>query len=139
MFWPVSSPSASNEPECMNVGASPTAGAGGPASMCSDGSSRASIGSLARRLIQRYSFLLEAWLTPGLPVGAQIVGPPFEDDTAIKFAPSCWRNFIGGYEPPPLGLDSRVRCKPWTRRQPLAAGHRPGSGRGPPTTPRRSP
>jgi amidase len=36
----------------------------------------------------------------GLPVGAQIVGPLFEDDTAITFA-ELLADVIGGYEPPP--------------------------------------
>jgi amidase len=40
--------------------------------------------------------------TPGgLPVGAQIVGPLYEDDTAITFA-ELLGDVIGGYEPPPL-------------------------------------
>jgi amidase len=40
--------------------------------------------------------------TPGgLPVGAQIVGPLYEDDTAITFA-ELLRDVIGGYEPPPV-------------------------------------
>jgi amidase len=40
--------------------------------------------------------------TPGgLPVGAQIVGPLYEDDTAITFA-ELFGDVIGGYEPPPL-------------------------------------
>jgi amidase len=39
--------------------------------------------------------------TPGgLPVGAQIVGPLYEDDTAITFA-ELLGDVIGGYEPPP--------------------------------------
>ena len=39
--------------------------------------------------------------TPGgLPVGAQIVGPLYEDDTAIAFA-ELLGDAIGGYEPPP--------------------------------------
>jgi amidase len=37
----------------------------------------------------------------GLPVGAQIVGPLYEDDTAITFA-ELLAEVIGGYEPPPL-------------------------------------
>lgn len=37
----------------------------------------------------------------GLPVGAQIVGPLYEDDTAITFA-ELLGEVIGGYEPPPL-------------------------------------
>jgi amidase len=37
----------------------------------------------------------------GLPVGAQIVGPLYEDDTAITFA-ELFAGVIGGYEPPPL-------------------------------------
>jgi amidase len=41
-------------------------------------------------------------LTPGgLPVGAQIVGPLCEDDTAITFA-ELLAEVIGGYEPPPF-------------------------------------
>jgi amidase len=40
--------------------------------------------------------------TPGgLPVGAQIVGPRYEDDTAITFA-ELLADVTGGYEPPPL-------------------------------------
>jgi amidase len=40
--------------------------------------------------------------TPGgLPVGAQMVGPLYEDDTAITFA-ELLTEVIGGYEPPPL-------------------------------------
>ena len=40
--------------------------------------------------------------TPGgLPVGAQIVGPLYEDDTAITFA-ELFTDVNGGYEPPPL-------------------------------------
>ena len=37
----------------------------------------------------------------GLPVGMQIVGPLYEDDTAITFA-ELLGDVIGGYEPPPL-------------------------------------
>jgi amidase len=37
----------------------------------------------------------------GLPVGAQIVGPLYEDNTAITFA-ELIGDVIGGYEPPPL-------------------------------------
>ena len=40
--------------------------------------------------------------TPGgLPVGAQIVGPLYEDNTAITFA-ELFTDVIGGYEPLPL-------------------------------------
>jgi amidase len=40
--------------------------------------------------------------TPGgLPIGMQIVGPLYEDDTAITFA-EVLTGVIGGYEPPPL-------------------------------------
>lgn len=40
--------------------------------------------------------------TPGgLPVGVQIVGPLYEDDTAITFA-ELLGDVIGGYEPPPV-------------------------------------
>jgi amidase len=40
--------------------------------------------------------------TPGgLPVGAQIVAPLYEDDTAITFA-ELLTDVIGGYDPPPL-------------------------------------
>jgi amidase len=40
--------------------------------------------------------------TPGgLPVGAQIVGPLYEDNTAITFA-ELFTDVIGGYNPPPL-------------------------------------
>jgi amidase len=37
----------------------------------------------------------------GLPVGAQIVGPLYEDDTAITFA-ELLGEVVGGYRPPPL-------------------------------------
>lgn len=36
-----------------------------------------------------------------LPVGAQIIGPIYEDDTAIKFA-ELLADVVGGYEPPPI-------------------------------------
>jgi amidase len=40
--------------------------------------------------------------TPGgLPVGAQIVGPLYEDDTAVTFA-ELLADVIGGYEAPPI-------------------------------------
>jgi amidase len=40
--------------------------------------------------------------TPGgLPVGAQIVGPLYEDDTAITFA-ELLAEVLGGYERPPI-------------------------------------
>jgi amidase len=39
--------------------------------------------------------------TPGgLPVGVQVVGPPFEDDTAISFA-ELLEDVTGGFQPPP--------------------------------------
>jgi amidase len=37
----------------------------------------------------------------GLPVGAQIVGPPFADRTTIAFA-AAMGEVVGGYRPPPL-------------------------------------
>jgi amidase len=37
----------------------------------------------------------------GLPVGAQIIGPLYEDDTAITFAEQL-AEVIGGYAPPPV-------------------------------------
>lgn len=37
----------------------------------------------------------------GLPVGAQVVGPLHEDDTAITFA-ELLGEVVGGYEPPPV-------------------------------------
>jgi amidase len=37
----------------------------------------------------------------GLPVGAQIIGPLYEDDTAITFA-ELTAGVVGGYEQPPL-------------------------------------
>jgi Asp-tRNA(Asn)/Glu-tRNA(Gln) amidotransferase A subunit family amidase len=41
-------------------------------------------------------------VTPaGLPVGAQIIGPLYEDDTAVTFA-ELLADVTGGYEPPPL-------------------------------------
>ncbi len=40
--------------------------------------------------------------TPGgLPVGVQIIGPLYEDNTAVTFA-ELLADVIGGYEPPPL-------------------------------------
>jgi amidase len=40
--------------------------------------------------------------TPGgLPVGAQIIGPLFEDDTALTFA-GLMAEVVSGYEPPPV-------------------------------------
>jgi amidase len=36
----------------------------------------------------------------GLPIGAQIVGPLYEDGTALAFA-ELLGDVIGGYEPPP--------------------------------------
>jgi amidase len=40
--------------------------------------------------------------TPGeLPVGAQLVGPLYEDNTAITFA-ELLGDVTGGYEPPPI-------------------------------------
>jgi amidase len=41
--------------------------------------------------------------TPGgLPVGAQIIGPPYQDDAALTFA-ELLADLIGGYQPPPAG------------------------------------
>jgi amidase len=37
----------------------------------------------------------------GLPIGAQIIAPPYEDDTALTFA-ELLAGHVGGYEPPPL-------------------------------------
>jgi amidase len=37
----------------------------------------------------------------GLPVGAQIIGPLYEDDTALTFAEQLG-GVVGGYEPPPV-------------------------------------
>ena len=37
----------------------------------------------------------------GLPVGVQIIGPLYEDDTAITFAELA-AEVVGGYVPPPL-------------------------------------
>jgi amidase len=39
--------------------------------------------------------------TGGLPVGAQIIGPLYEDDTALTFAEQLG-GVVGGYEPPPV-------------------------------------
>ena len=36
----------------------------------------------------------------GLPVGLQIIGPRFEDDTAITFA-ELLGDLVGGYRAPP--------------------------------------
>ena len=38
--------------------------------------------------------------TDGLPVGVQVLGPRYEDDTAITFA-ELMADVIGGYAPPP--------------------------------------
>ena len=49
--------------------------------------------------------------TPGgLPVGAQILGPLYEDDTAIAFA-GLLAEAIGGYEPPPIQAAAPKRSK----------------------------
>jgi amidase len=37
----------------------------------------------------------------GLPVGAQIIGPLYEDDTALTFA-GLLGGLTGGYQPPPI-------------------------------------
>jgi Asp-tRNA(Asn)/Glu-tRNA(Gln) amidotransferase A subunit family amidase len=37
----------------------------------------------------------------GLPVGVQVVGPLYEDDTAIAFA-QLLGELVGGYRPPPV-------------------------------------
>lgn len=47
-------------------------------------------------------------LGKGLPVGMQIIGPLFEDDTAITFAELA-ANVVGGYEPPPSEVTDHVR------------------------------
>ncbi len=39
--------------------------------------------------------------TAGLPVGVQIIGPLYEDDTVMRFA-ELLGDVVGGYEPPPL-------------------------------------
>jgi len=50
--------------------------------------------------------------TPGgLPVGAQVLGPLYEDDTAITFA-ELLADAIGGYEPPPLQAPKRSEHAP---------------------------
>jgi len=36
----------------------------------------------------------------GLPVGIQVIGPLYEDDTALTFA-ELLTEIVGGYEPPP--------------------------------------
>ncbi|MBN9001761.1 MAG: amidase, partial [Rhizobiales bacterium] len=41
---------------------------------------------------------------PGLPLGAQIVGPWLEDHTPIRFASLIEREF-GGFTPPPMFKD----------------------------------
>jgi amidase len=47
--------------------------------------------------------------TPGnLPVGAQIIGPLYEDDSAITFA-ELLGEVVGGYDPPPLGGGSSLK------------------------------
>lgn len=43
-------------------------------------------------------------LTPaGLPAGAQVIGPRFEDDTPITFA-ELLADVVGGYRPPPIAM-----------------------------------
>jgi amidase len=37
----------------------------------------------------------------GLPLGVQIIGPPYQDDTAVTFA-ELLAELVGGYQPPPL-------------------------------------
>ena len=37
----------------------------------------------------------------GLPVGAQIIGPLYEDDTPLVFA-ELLAGIVGGYKPPPI-------------------------------------
>jgi amidase len=37
----------------------------------------------------------------GLPVGAQIIGPLYEDDTPLVFA-ELLAEVVGGYEAPPI-------------------------------------
>jgi amidase len=44
----------------------------------------------------------------GLPVGAQIIAPLYEDDTAITFAELA-ADVVGGYEPPPVTRSSAFR------------------------------
>jgi len=39
----------------------------------------------------------------GLPVGAQIIGPRYEDDTPITFA-ELLADVTGGYQPPPVAV-----------------------------------
>jgi amidase len=42
----------------------------------------------------------------GLPVGAQIIGPLFEDDTPLTFA-ELLGDVVGGYQPPALATRTR--------------------------------
>ena len=42
----------------------------------------------------------------GLPIGAQLIGPMFEDRTPIRFAELLETEFRG-FDPPPLGLTGR--------------------------------
>jgi amidase len=46
----------------------------------------------------------------GLPVGAQVMGPLYEDDTAITFT-ELLGDAIGGYEPPPLQAAAPKRSR----------------------------
>ena len=39
--------------------------------------------------------------TSGLPIGIQVVGPLYEDDTALSFA-ELMADTVGGYQPPPI-------------------------------------
>ena len=41
------------------------------------------------------------WTRGRLPVGIQVIGPLYEDDTAISFA-GLLGEVAGGYQPPPV-------------------------------------
>jgi amidase len=47
----------------------------------------------------------------GLPVGVQVLGPLYEDDTAITFA-ELLADVAGGYEAPPVRTQTRSRRSP---------------------------
>jgi hypothetical protein len=47
------------------------------------------------------SFSPDSRTPGGLPVGAQVIGPLYEDDTAITFG-QLLGDVIGGYDPPPV-------------------------------------
>jgi Asp-tRNA(Asn)/Glu-tRNA(Gln) amidotransferase A subunit family amidase len=51
---------------------------------------------------------MEGWL----PVGMQVVGPGYGDDTAITFAEPAG-DIIGGYEQPPIRTGAAMAREQW--------------------------